>query len=104
VRIVFRQSGGLLGTPREFDTANLAEPAGREAVELLKRAGIHGSINQTSSKARDATRYELTITDGNKTTRIVTDDATVSSQLLPLIEFLREHSRPVPLKQRGARD
>jgi Emfourin len=104
MRIVFRQSGGLLGTPREFDTANLAEPAGREADELLKRAGIHGSLNQTSGKARDATRYELTITDGNKTTRIVTDDATVSSQLLPLIEFLREHSRPVPLKQRGARD
>ena len=58
MRIVFRQSGGLLGTPREFDTANLAEPAGREAEELLKRAGIHGSLNQTSSKARDATRYE----------------------------------------------
>jgi hypothetical protein len=104
MRIVFRQSGGLIGTPREVDTANLAEPAGREAKELLNRAGVHGSISQTSSKARDATRYELTITDGNKTTRIVTDDATVSSQLLPLIEFLREHSRPASLKQRGARD
>ena len=90
MRIVFRQSGGSIGTPREVDTANLAEPAGREAEELLNRAGIHGSISQTSSKARDATRYELTITDGNKTIRIVTDDATVSSQLLPLIEFLRE--------------
>ena len=104
MRIVFQQSGGLLGTPREFDTTNLAEPAVREAEELLKRAGLHGSLNQTSSKARDATRYELTITEGNKTTRIVTDDATVSSQLLPLIEFLREHSRPAPLKQRDARD
>jgi hypothetical protein len=104
MRIFFRQSGGLLGTPRECDTANLDEPAVREAEELLKRAGIHGSLNQTSSEARDATRYELTITDGDETTRIVTDDATVSSQLLPLIEFLRKHSRPAPLKQRGARD
>ena len=104
MRILFRQSGGLLGTARECDTANLAEPAGREAEELLKRAGIHGSLSQTSSKARDATRYELTITDGNKTTRVVTDDATVPSQLLPLIEFLSGHSRPAPLKQGGARD
>ena len=103
MRIVFQQSGELLGTPREFDTANLAEPAVREAEELLKRAGLHGSLNQTSSKARDATRYELTITDGNKTTRVVIDDATLSSQLLPLIEFLREHFRPAPLKQ-SARD
>ena len=104
MRIVFRQSGGLLGTSRECDTANLATPLVREAEELLMRAGIHGSFDQISKEARDATRYELTITDGNKTTRIVTDDATVSSQLLPLIEFLRKHSRPVPLKKGGARD
>jgi hypothetical protein len=62
--IFFRQSGGLLGTCRECDTANLDKPAVREAEELLKRAGIRGSLNQTSSKARDATRDELTITDG----------------------------------------
>jgi Emfourin len=104
MRIVFRQSGGLIGTPREFDTANLAESAGREAEELLKRAGIQGSLNQTSRGARDATRYELTITDANKTMRVVTDDASVPSQLLPLIEFLRKQSRPVPLKKPGARD
>lgn len=104
MRIFFRQSGGLLGTPREFDTANLDKPAARKAEELLKRAGIKGSLAQTSTVARDATRYELTITDGEETARIVTDDATVSSQLLPLIEFLRKHSRPVPLKRGGARD
>jgi Emfourin len=104
MRIFFRQSGGLLGTPRECDTANLDESAVREAEELLKRAGVHGSLDQTSSVARDATRYELTITNGDETTRLVADDATVPSQLLPLIEFLRKHSRPVPLKRGGAGD
>ena len=98
MQIFFRQSGGLLGAPRECDTANLDKPAAQQAEELFKRAGIQGSLEQTSSKARDATRYELTITNGDETTRIVIDDATVPSQLLPLIEFLREHSHPVPPK------
>jgi hypothetical protein len=64
MRIFFRQSGGLLGTCGECDTANLDKPAVREVEKLFKRAGIRGSLNQTSSKARDATRYDLTITDG----------------------------------------
>jgi hypothetical protein len=104
MRILFRQSGGLLGIPRECDTANLTEPAAREAKELLKQAGVHGSLHQTSRSARDAARYELTIIDGNKTKRIVTDDVTLPPQLSPLIELLREHSRPAPLKKRGAEE
>ncbi len=101
MRILFRQSGGLLGTPRECDTANLAESAAREAKKLLKRADIHGSLHQTSRAARDAGRYELTIIDGNETKRIITDDATLPPELVPLIELLRENSQPVRLKKRG---
>ena len=104
MRILFRQSGGLLGASRECDTANLAKPAAREAEELFKRAGIQGSLDQTSRAARDAARYELIITDGHKTKRIVTDDATVPPDLLPLIEFLHEHSRPAPPKKHSADD
>ena len=104
MRIVFRQSGGFLGIPRECDTANLDKSAAQQAEDLVKRAGIRGSSDQTSSMARDASQYELTIIDGDKTNRIVTDDATVPSQLLPLIEFLRKHSRPAPLKKRDTRD
>jgi hypothetical protein len=74
----------------------------REAEELLKRAGIRGSLDQTSHGACDAARYELTIIDGNEANRIVAHDATVLPELLPLIELLLERSRPVPPKKRGA--
>jgi hypothetical protein len=104
VRIVFRQSGGFLGAPRECDTANLDDATARQAARLLEQAGVHGSREQTAPNARDATRYELTIIKDGTSTRVVTDDATVSPELLPLIEFLSEHCRPAPLKKRGAGD
>jgi hypothetical protein len=102
VRIVLRQSGGFLGVPRECDTASLDQATARRAAQLLEQAKIKESQEQTAPNARDATRYELTITREGASTRIVTDDATVSPELWPLIELLSEHCRPAPLKKPGA--
>ena len=101
MRIVFRQSGGLLGAARECDTADCDPAMVRQAAELFHGARVAGSSEQCSPGARDATRYELTIIREDTTTRIVTDDASIAPALLPLIEFLSEHSRPAPLKKRG---
>jgi hypothetical protein len=104
MQIVFRQSGGLLGTSRECDTANLAEPVAREAKELFNRAHVHELLDQGCPAARDAARYELTVIDGNKVKHIVTDDASLPAELVPLIDLLRQHSRPIPPKKRGTGD
>jgi hypothetical protein len=105
VKVRFRQSGGLAWTaPRsvECDSEAMGTRDARRLRELVDAAGIAGSEERLSRDARDAERYEVTVCDGLATHRLVCDAASVTAELAPLLDYLRERARPETGAARGA--
>jgi hypothetical protein len=97
VKVRFRQSGGLAWTaPRscECDSETLGREEARRLRALVAAAGIAGDRQRLSPQARDVERYEITVSEGSLTHRLVCDTASVSPELAPLLEYLIARARP----------
>ena len=100
VRIEVERSGGFGGLSlpaMTLDSADLAPQAARELVELVD-AAEHASAaaKDAASKVRDATRYDVTIRRCGRVRRLSFDDATVPSEVRPLLERLLSQGKPRP--------
>lgn len=97
MKVRFRQTGGLAWTAPlgcECDSEAMGAREGRRLRELVAAAGIAGSVERLSREARDVERYEITVSDGPATHRLVCDTASVAPELTPLLEYLRVRARP----------
>jgi hypothetical protein len=66
---------------------------GRRLLRAHAAAGIAGS-GALSREARDVERYEITVSDGPATHRLVCDTASVAPELAPLLEYLQRPRAP----------
>lgn len=106
MKVRFVQSGGLAWTAPlgcECDSDAMGAHEARRLRELVAAAGIVGSEERLSREARDVERYEITVSDGPATHRLVCDTASVSPELAPLLEYLRGRARPETGAKRGGR-
>lgn len=104
MKVRFRQSGGLAWTAVrsvECDSDAMDAREARRLRELVAAAGIAGSEQRLSRDARDAERYEVTVCDGPATHRLVCDSASVTAELAPLLDYLRDRARPETGAARG---
>lgn len=103
MKVVFRQSGGIVGVPRgcELDSASLPPAEARKLTRLVDAAGVEQDAAHSAPAARDASQYEITIEkDDGHVTHVRANDASAPKGLWPLLEFLQTCATPRPLKKK----
>ncbi|HEX5050406.1 MAG TPA: protealysin inhibitor emfourin [Planctomycetota bacterium] len=93
-RVLFRQSGGFSGQIRGCDVG--AGEIGEDVRALVEHAAQH-PVDHRDVAARDAEVYELCIERDGEPTYLRFDEASMTAQQAPLIEFLQSQARPQPL-------
>ena len=98
MKVRFRQTGGFGGLVLgcDLDTSTLPPAEARELARLIKQANLEKTQARRSDKARDLQQYEIAV-DNEITARASFDDMSVEANVEPLLDFLRERARAVPL-------
>jgi hypothetical protein len=96
MKIQFRQSGGFAGLRRgcELDSAELSDSDSLQLNQLVENAAIDKSVNHRCAAARDVELYDLRIIQGDRQVVLQLDEASLTPELTPLIEFLQSKSGP----------
>jgi hypothetical protein len=99
MRIQFEQSGGFVAgvrrPPVTIDTDALPPEEAKKWQELVTAADFFSlPATGSSSAARDAFSYRVTVESGGKQHSIQTQSGSVLAALAPLIEKLRQAGRP----------
>ena len=99
MKIRFRQTGGFAGLVSgcDLDTSTLPPAEARELTRLIKAANLEKAQPKRSDKARDLQNYEIAVEGDDVTAKATLDDMSVDSAMEPLLDFLRERARPMPL-------
>jgi Emfourin len=98
MKIRFRQTGGFGGFVLgcDLDTGTLPPAEAQELARLIKQADLEKTQTKRSDKARDLQQYEITV-ENEITAKASFDDMSVDPDVEPLLDFLRQRARPVPL-------
>jgi hypothetical protein len=98
MKVRFRQTGGFGGLVLgcDLDTSTLPPAEARELARLIKQANLEKTQTRRSDKARDLQQYEIAV-DNEITAQASFDDMSVDANVEPLLDFLRERARAVPL-------
>jgi len=98
MKVRFRQTGGFGGLVLgcDLDTSTLPPAEARELARLIKQANLEKTQTRRSDKARDLQQYEIAV-DDEITAQASFDDMSVDANVEPLLDFLRERARAVPL-------
>jgi hypothetical protein len=98
MKVRFRQTGGFGGLVLgcDLDTSTLPPAEAQELTRLIKQANLEKIHSRRSEKARDLQNYEITV-ENEMTARASFDDMSVPANGEPLLEFLRQRARAVPL-------
>ena len=96
MKVRFRQTGGFGGLVLgcDLDTSSLSPAEAQELARLIKQANLKKTQTRRSDKARDLQQYEIAVE--NEITASF-DDMSVDANVEPLLDFLRERARAVPL-------
>jgi hypothetical protein len=99
MKVRFRQTGGFGGLVLgcDLDTSTLPPAEAQELTQLVKRANLEKIQTRRSEKARDLQNYEIAVEGEGLTTKKSLDDMSVDANVEPLVEFLRQRARAVPL-------
>jgi hypothetical protein len=99
MKIRFRQSGGFGGLVLgcDLDTSTLPPAEAQELTRLVKQANLEKIQTRRSEKARDLQNYEIAIEGEGLTAKKTLDDMSVDANVEPLLDFLRERARAMPL-------
>jgi hypothetical protein len=99
MKIRFRQSGGFGGLVLgcDLDTSTLPPAEAQELTRLVKQANLEKIQTRRSEKARDLQNYEIAIEGEGLTAKKTLDDMSVDANAEPLLDFLRERARAMPL-------
>jgi hypothetical protein len=98
MKVRFRQTGGFGGLVLgcDLDTSSLPPAEAQELTRLIKQANLETIHSRPSEKARDLQNYEIAV-ENEMTARASFDDMSVPANGEPLLEFLRQRARAVPL-------
>jgi hypothetical protein len=99
MKVRFRQTGGFGGLVLgcDLDTSTLPPAEAQELTRLIKQANLEKIHARPSGKARDLQNYEIAVESDEMTARASFDDMSVPANGEPLLEFLRQRARAVPL-------
>jgi hypothetical protein len=98
MKIRFRQTGGFGGLVLgcDLDTSTLPPAEAQELARLVKQAQLEKIQHKRSEKARDLQNYEIGV-ENEITAKASFDDMSVDDHVEPLLDFLRQRARAVPL-------
>ena len=99
MKIRFRQTGGFGGLVLgcDLDTSTLPPAEAQELARLVKQANLEKIQTRRSEKARDLQNYEIAVEGDGMIAKATIDDMSVDANVEPLLEFLRQRARAVPL-------
>ena len=99
MHVTFRQSGGFAGLVRGcgIDAAALDPDERARLHSLVAASGLVAGSHATTAAAaaRDLRHYEITIDLDGRRLSFSGDDRTLPAPIIPLIDWLRERSRPL---------
>ncbi|NGZ02207.1 MAG: hypothetical protein CV090_04045 [Nitrospira sp. WS238] len=100
MKVRFRQTGGfgglILGC--DLDTAVMARDEADQLLQLIEKANIQGVSQRRHPRGRDLLVYEVALEENGKHIRASFDSMTTPSQVEPLLRFLAQRARAVPLE------
>jgi hypothetical protein len=98
MKVRFRQTGGFGGLVLgcDLDTSTLPPAEAQELERLIKQADLKKAQTKRSDKARDLQQYEIVV-ENQVTAKASFDDMGVATSVKPLLDFLRQRARAVPL-------
>jgi Emfourin len=98
MKVRFRQTGGFGGLVLgcDLNTSTLAPAEAQELTRLIKQADLGKIHARRSEKARDLQNYEIAV-ENEITAKASFDDMTMPANIKPLLDFLRQRARAVPL-------
>jgi hypothetical protein len=99
MKVRFRQSGGFAGLVLgcDLDTSTLPPAEAQELTRLVKQANLEKIQTRRSEKARDLQNYEVAVEGDGITAKATFDDMSVDANVEPLLDFLRQRARAIPL-------
>ena len=102
MKVRYRESGGFAGLSRgcEVDSASLPGEDARRLAALVEQAAPDDVAAPSPPEARDLLGYEIVIESEARRTVLRFDDATIPERADPLLAWLQERARPLPLKPR----
>jgi Emfourin len=98
MKIRFRQTGGFGGLVLgcDLNTSTLPPAEAQELTRLINQADLEKIHARRSEKARDLQNYEIAV-ENEITAKASFDDMSVPANIKPLLDFLRQRARAVPL-------
>jgi len=96
MEIRFERSGGFAGmtVSTELRTDSLSAEEAKEICDLVEDAGFFDLPSSTDpGTGADRFSYEITITDGERSHTVRTDDDTAPPALVPLLDRLSRAAR-----------
>jgi hypothetical protein len=99
MKVRFRQTGGFGGLVLgcDLDTSTLPPAEAQELARLVKQASLEKIQTRRSEKARDLQNYEIAVEGDGMTAKATFDDMSIEASVEPLLDFLRDRARAVPL-------
>ncbi len=99
MKVRFRQTGGFAGLVLgcDLDTSTLPLAEAQELTRLVKQANLEKIQTRRSEKARDLQNYEVAVEGDGITAKATFDDMSVDANVEPLLDFLRQRARAIPL-------
>lgn len=97
MKIKFRQSGGYAGLRMgcELDTNVLSIDEAAQLESLVKTSGILKAKSDRSENTADLINYEITIETKEGTHQVTFDDLTLPESVVPLLDYLQSHAKPL---------
>ena len=98
MKIRFRQTGGFGGLVLgcDLETSALPPAEAQELARLVKQADLEKIHTRRNEKGRDLQIYEIAV-ENEITAKASFDDMSVPANIRPLLDFLRQRARAVPL-------
>ena len=98
MKIRFRQTGGFGGLVLgcDLETSALPPAEAQELTRLVKQADLEKIHTRRNEKGRDLQIYEIAV-ENEITAKASFDDMSVPANTRPLLDFLRQRARAVPL-------
>jgi Emfourin len=99
MKVRFRQTGGFGGLVLgcDLDTSTLPPAEAQELTRLVKQANLERIHAKPSQKARDLQNYEIVVESDEIAAKASFDDMSVDANVEPLLDFLRQRARAIPL-------
>lgn len=94
MKITFHQSGGFVGLIKgcEIDSELLSTAEGQQLNSLVNQSGILEAQSNNTPNVADVYNYHIVIKTKKMTYQVSFDEQNLSEEIIPLIDFLKEHS------------